>query len=60
MIYALRKYCFLLSVITVLKGRVQCFSMQVVTNKYFLLNPEKMALIHIVVFEKNTHFNSEK
>jgi len=24
-----------------LKGRVQCFSMQVVMNKYFLLNPDK-------------------
>jgi len=24
-----------------LKGRVQCFSMQVVINKCFLLNPEK-------------------
>jgi len=23
------------------KGPVQCFSMQVVLNKYFLLNPEK-------------------
>jgi len=25
----------------VIKGRVHCFSMQVVVNKYFLLNPEK-------------------
>jgi len=23
------------------KGRVQCFSVQIVMNKYFLLNPEK-------------------
>jgi len=28
-------------VILVLKGRLQCFSMQVVMNKCFLLNPEK-------------------
>jgi len=47
-----------------IKGRVQCFSMQVVMNKCFLLNPEKnFAQISLVVFEKNsknTHFNSEK
>jgi len=45
------------------KGRVQCFSMQVVTNKCcFLLNPEKnkLAQIRLDVFEKNAHFNSEK
>jgi len=46
------------------KGRAQCFSMQVVMNKCFLLNPEKnLAQIHLVVFEKNAkkaHFNSEK
>jgi len=30
------------------KGRVQCFSMQVVMNKCFLLNPEKdLALIRL-------------
>jgi len=37
-----------------LKGRVQCFSMQAVMNKCFLLNPEKnLAQIRLVVFEKN-------
>jgi len=40
------------------------FSMQVVMNKYFLLDAEKkFAQIRIVVFEKNAktaHFNSEK
>jgi len=37
-----------------LTGRVHCFSMQVVINKCFFLNPEKI-LVHIrlVVFEKN-------
>jgi len=36
------------------KGRVHCFSMQVVMNKCFLLNPEKrtLAQIRLVVFEK--------
>jgi len=47
-----------------LKDRVHCFLMQVVINKYFLLNPEKN-LAHIrllVVFEKNAKkcFNFEK
>jgi len=37
-----------------IKGRVHCFSMQVVMNKRFLLNPEKnLAQISLVVFEKN-------
>jgi len=37
----------------ILKGRVHCFSMQVVINKYFLLNPEKnLVQIRLVVFEK--------
>jgi len=37
-----------------LKGRVQCFSMQVVINKWFLLNPKKkLAQIRLVIFEKN-------
>jgi len=37
-----------------LKGQVHCFSMQVVMNKCFLLNPEKLLVqIRIVVFEKN-------
>jgi len=38
-----------------LKGRVQCFSMQVVINNFFLLNPEKKKLVQIrlVFFEKN-------
>jgi len=35
-------------------GRVQCFSMQVVMNKCFLLNPEKIFVqIRAVVFAKN-------
>jgi len=38
--------------------------MQVVMNKFFLLNPgKKLAQIHLVVFEKNAktaHFNFEK
>jgi len=46
-----------------LKGRVHCFSMQVVMTKCFLLNPDKnMAQIRLVVFEKNAknaHFNSK-
>jgi len=37
-----------------LKGRVHCFSMQVVINNCFFLHPEKnLALIRLVVFEKN-------
>jgi len=37
-----------------IKGRVHCFSMQVVTNKCILLNPEKdLAQIRLVVFKKN-------
>jgi len=47
------------------KGRVPCFSMQVVMNKLmFSPNPVKtLAQILLVVFEKNAknaHFNSEK
>jgi len=41
-----------------LKGRVHCFSMQVVMNKCFLLNSEKK-----FVFKKNSKkctFNSKK
>jgi len=35
--------------------------MQFVINKCFLLNPlKKLAQIHLVVFEKNAHYNSEK
>jgi len=45
------------------KGRVHCISMQVVMNKYFLLNCEKkLAQIRLVIFEKkakNALFNSE-
>jgi len=37
-----------------IKDRVHCFSMQVVINKCFLLNPEKsLAQIRLVVFKKN-------
>jgi len=46
------------------KGRVHCFSMQIVINKCFLLNPEKKfgADPPAVFVEnaKNAHFNSEK
>jgi len=36
-----------------IKGWVHCVSMQVVMNKYFLLNPEKnLVHIRLVVFEK--------
>jgi len=45
-----------------IKGLVQCFSMQVVMNKSFLLNPKKnLAQICLVVFEnaKNALFNSK-
>jgi len=48
------RLCFHCYVINSLKGRVQCFSMQVVINKCFFLNPEKkLAQIRLVVFEKN-------
>jgi len=44
-----------------LKNRVQCFSMQVIMNKCFLLNLEKkMEQIRLVVYVKNAHFNFEK
>jgi len=44
-----------------LKDRVQCFSMQVVINKCFLLNLEKiLTQTRLVVIEKNAHFNFEK
>jgi len=37
-----------------LKGRVQCFSMQIIMNKCFFLNFEKsLAWLRLVVFEKN-------
>jgi len=37
-----------------LQDQVHCFSMQVLMNKSFLLNPEKnLAHIRLVVFEKN-------
>jgi len=47
---------------TLLKGRVQCFSMQVMMNKCFILILEKKNLRRSVLsfFEKNTHFNFEK
>jgi len=38
-----------------IKGRVHCYSMQVIMNKCFLLISEKiLALIRLIVFEKNT------
>jgi len=37
-----------------LRGRMHCFSMQVVMNKCYLLNSEKnLVQIRLVVFEKN-------
>jgi len=38
-----------------LKSRVHCFTMQVVMNECFLLNPEKnyLAQIRLAVFDKN-------
>jgi len=39
-------------VIAKIKGRVHCFSMQIVMNKCFLINPKKkLAQIYLVVFE---------
>jgi len=44
-----------------LKGQVQCFSMQVVMNKCFLLNPEKNGADPSCREKcKYTHFHSEK
>jgi len=48
-----------------LKGRVQCFSMQVVTNKCFLLNPKKIGTILSSLRDPQnrltpTHSNFEK
>jgi len=49
------------ALLTDLKGRLQCFSMQVVMSKCFLLNPEnKFGTDRLVVFKKNAHSNSEK
>jgi len=40
----------------IIKCQVHCFSMQVVMNKCFLLNPEKnLTQIRLVIFEKNAH-----
>jgi len=45
-----------------LKGREQCFLMQVVMNKCFLLNPEqnKISRRSFLSFSRKKHFNSEK
>jgi len=44
---------------TCIKGRVQCFSMQVVMSKCFLLNSEKtFGSVRLVVFEKNSKKHS--
>jgi len=44
-----------------LKGRVHCFSMQVVINKYFLLNPEQIFGANPSCrFQEKRTFNSEK
>jgi len=49
-------------VISKFKDRVHCFSMQVVMNKCFLLNPEKKIWRRSVLSfsTKNAYFNSEK
>jgi len=46
----------------VFKGRVQCFSMQVLMNKCFLQTPEKQFGTDpsFRFREKRTHFNYEK
>jgi len=49
-------YLQLSSLTLSIKGRVQCFSMQVVMNKRFLLNPEKN-LIKMVFESLETDFN---
>jgi len=50
--------------LVVFKGRVHCFSMQVVMNKCFLLNPEKKfdaeSSCRFRELRKNRTFNSEK
>jgi len=44
-----------------LKDRMHCFSMQVVKNKYFLLNPEKkFGANPSCRFRDKRTFNSEK
>jgi len=50
------------SIMCSFKGRVQCFSMQVVINKCFLLNPVKKfdADLSLEKIAKTTHFNCEK
>jgi len=40
--------------INTFKGRVQCFSMQVVINKCFLLNPEQIWRIFVLSFSRIT------
>jgi len=59
------KFCCVTSLTYAVKGRViQCFSMQVVMNKCFLQNPEKIfGADPSCCFQENTnneHFNSEK
>jgi len=38
-----------------LKGRVHCFLMQIVTNKCFLPNPEKIWCRYVLSFSRKTH-----
>jgi len=46
---------------TPMKGRVHCFSMQVLMNKCFLLNPEeKFRADPSLMFSRKTYSNSEK
>jgi len=45
------------------KGRVHCFSVQVIMNKSFLLNPEKNWHRSVLLFSRKTQkrtFNFEK
>jgi len=55
--------CLVISAWKSLKGQVQCFLMQFVMKKCFLLTLKKNWQICLVVLEKNyktMHFNSEK
>jgi len=48
---------------TALEGRVHCFSIQIVMNNCFLLNPEKKCRRSIFRFRekrKKRNYNSEK
>jgi len=46
---------FILCIFSEFKGRVHCFSMQVVMNKCFILNPEKIWRRFVLSFSRKTH-----